>query len=40
MEEIQKGSGFINIGKADIYYESSGSGTPLIMIHAGVADNR
>lgn len=40
MEEIQKESGFLKIGKAEIYYERSGSGTPLIMIHAGVADSR
>ena len=40
MEEIHYESGFINIGKANIFYEQSGSGTPLIMIHAGVADSR
>ena len=40
MEEIQKESGYINVGKAAIYYEHSGSGTPFIMIHAGVADSR
>lgn len=33
-------SGFATIEKAQIYYETAGSGTPFVMIHAGVADNR
>jgi len=33
-------SGFAIIEKAKIYYETAGSGTPFIMIHAGVADSR
>jgi pimeloyl-ACP methyl ester carboxylesterase len=33
-------SGFVNIGNAKIYYETAGSGVPLVMIHAGVADSR
>src|SRR5688572_4798230 len=33
-------SGFVNSGDARIYYEMTGDGTPFIMIHAGVADNR
>ena len=33
-------SGFINNGNAQIYYETAGHGTPFVMIHAGVADNR
>ena len=33
-------SGYVNIGKARIYYEMVGSGLPLVMIHAGVADSR
>ena len=33
-------SGFVNIGDAKIYYETAGSGMPLVMIHAGVADSR
>lgn len=33
-------SGFIQIDQARIYYEVAGAGTPFIMIHAGVADNR
>jgi len=33
-------SGFANIDNAKIYYETAGKGTPLVMIHAGVADSR
>lgn len=33
-------SGFVNIGTARIYYEIAGTGMPLVMIHAGVADSR
>jgi 2-hydroxy-6-oxonona-2,4-dienedioate hydrolase len=33
-------SGFVNIGNAEIYYEMAGTGLPLVMIHAGVADSR
>lgn len=33
-------SGYVNIGNARIYYEMVGSGRPLVMIHAGVADSR
>ena len=33
-------SGFIGIGNAKLYYELSGEGQPLVLIHAGVADNR
>jgi pimeloyl-ACP methyl ester carboxylesterase len=33
-------SGFMNIGNARIYYEIAGTGMPLVMIHAGVADSR
>lgn len=36
----QTTSGFVNIGDAKIYYESAGTGMPLVMIHAGVADSR
>jgi len=32
--------GFANINNAQIYYETAGKGTPLVMIHAGVADSR
>jgi pimeloyl-ACP methyl ester carboxylesterase len=33
-------SGFAAVNNANLYYEISGHGTPLVMIHAGVADNR
>ncbi len=36
----QARSGFASSGNAQIYYETSGAGQPLIMIHAGVADSR
>jgi len=40
MAEAQAKSGKIRVSKADIYYEISGTGTPFVMIHAGVADSR
>lgn len=40
MATTQTKSGFINIDNANIYYEMAGEGTPLVMIHAGVADSR
>ena len=36
----QSKSGFINIDNAKLYYEIAGTGTPFVMIHAGVADSR
>jgi pimeloyl-ACP methyl ester carboxylesterase len=33
-------SGLAPINNAQIYYETAGEGTPLVMIHAGVADSR
>jgi pimeloyl-ACP methyl ester carboxylesterase len=33
-------SGFIEVNNAKIYYEMDGSGTPLILNHAGIADSR
>lgn len=33
-------SGFATVEIAKIYYETAGSGTPFVMIHAGVADSR
>ena len=40
MPTTQAKSGFVKIDKAQIYYEIAGQGTPLVMIHAGVADSR
>lgn len=33
-------TGFADINHAKIYYEYAGEGTPFVMIHAGIADNR
>lgn len=33
-------TGYVSVGEARLYYETSGQGTPFVMIHAGVADNR
>jgi len=40
MSDVQLKTGFINVGNAKLYYEMAGAGTPFLMIHAGVADNR
>lgn len=40
MPSHQTQSGFVSVDKAKIYYEIKGEGTPFVMIHAGVADNR
>jgi pimeloyl-ACP methyl ester carboxylesterase len=40
MSTFQTKSGYADINNAKIYYEMAGQGTPFIMIHAGVADNR
>ena len=40
MTTHQTKSGFVNIDEAQIYYETAGTGTPFVMIHAGVADRR
>lgn len=33
-------SGFAPINDAQIYYEVNGQGTPLVMLHSGIADSR
>ena len=33
-------SGYVDVGKAKLYYEEQGQGTPLIMIHGGGLDRR
>jgi 3-oxoadipate enol-lactonase len=33
-------SGFIEADNTKFYYEMEGSGTPLVLVHAGIADNR
>lgn len=40
MSSVQTEYGYANSGGARIYYEIAGQGTPLVMIHAGVADSR
>jgi pimeloyl-ACP methyl ester carboxylesterase len=40
MSTPQPKSGFVSIDNAKIHYESAGTGMPLVMIHAGVADSR
>lgn len=40
MAGINKDSGLAPINNAQIYYEIAGEGTPLVLIHAGVADSR
>jgi len=36
----QTNSGYVDIDQGRMYYETSGSGTPLILVHAGVADSQ
>lgn len=40
MSTPQSKSGFITIDNANLYFEIAGTGTPLMMVHAGVADSR
>lgn len=40
MSTHQSKSDFVNIDKAKLYYEVAGIGTPLVMVHAGVANSR
>ena len=37
-EEMKPKSGYINVGEAKIYYEETGKGKPLVMIHGGLLD--
>lgn len=39
MSDFKTKTGFANINNAQIYYETAGKGTPLVMIHAGIADS-
>ena len=40
MPQHQTKSGLVKINGAEIYFETAGEGSPLIMIHAGIADSR
>ena len=33
-------SGYAEINNARLYYETAGTGKPIVMIHAGIADSR
>lgn len=37
---MQSTTGFAPVNGAQLYYEMAGEGTPLILLHAGVADSR
>ena len=37
---MQKETGYAEVNGARLYYEMAGSGMPLVMIHAGIADCR
>ncbi len=33
-------SGFLTVGGARLYYDDQGAGSPIVLIHAGIADSR
>ncbi|MYD08986.1 MAG: alpha/beta hydrolase [Chloroflexi bacterium] len=37
---MDKETGLLEVNGARLYYERAGAGTPLIMLHAGIADSR
>jgi len=37
---MDRTSGLVYINGAQIYYETAGAGPPLMLVHAGIADNR
>lgn len=39
MTEMMK-TGFLEVGNASLYYEETGRGSPLVMIHGGLLDGR
>ncbi len=39
-ENLQVTTGFLDVPGGQLYYEVAGSGHPVVLIHAGVADNR
>jgi pimeloyl-ACP methyl ester carboxylesterase len=39
MAEMMK-TGFLEVGNASLYYEETGSGSPLVMIHGGLLNGR
>ncbi len=40
MVDMSARAGFLNIQSAPLYYEVAGQGSPLLLLHAGVADSR
>lgn len=40
MASTRVASGFAQVNGARLYYETAGEGPPLVLIHAGIADNR
>lgn len=40
MSQTQPQSGFVDVNGATLHYEVAGSGHPLVLCHAGIADNR
>lgn len=40
MAQLPGKTGFVSINDARLYYEVSGSGSPVVFLHAGVADSR
>jgi pimeloyl-ACP methyl ester carboxylesterase len=39
-DETTNQTGFAQVNDARLYYESAGAGSPLVLIHAGIADSR
>lgn len=40
MSELTSTTGFLDVQTASLYYEVAGEGYPLLLLHAGIADNR
>ncbi len=38
--EMRMKAGFATIGNASLYYETAGKGSPLLLLHSGIADHR
>jgi 3-oxoadipate enol-lactonase len=40
IESIKQQTGYIEVNRTRFYYEMAGTGTPLVLIHAGITDRR
>ena len=40
MSELTSNTGFLAVPAASLYYEVAGEGSPLLLLHAGIADSR